>query len=186
MRVTPNKCVEDSAAEEVHCPQEHEKVVKINIKHFKEKRMRVDDIDVNSLPRPIRSSTPTPLTDTLTIMAGNLDILLEDEHMESTLDEYAMVEPNLPISDELDSDESLKKYITVHKTKPKTPASASGQFESNASKEEYCKGWVQQQQGVSTNNGDAPPSLYASSINLADSLMDITSVSRNVPSKNYC
>ena len=43
----------------------------------------------------------------------------------------------------------------------------------------YCKDWMQKEEGVSTTNSDDPPSLYAPSVALSDSLLNETSVSCN-------
>ena len=45
----------------------------------------------------------------------------------------------------------------------------------------YCADWMDNQEGISTTNSDPPPSLYASSVSLNDSLLDETSISRNKP-----
>ena len=45
----------------------------------------------------------------------------------------------------------------------------------------YCTDWMSKQHGISMTNCDAPPSLYAPSVALSDSLSDVTSVLCNAP-----
>ena len=48
----------------------------------------------------------------------------------------------------------------------------------------YCQEWMCKEEGISTENEDAPPSLYDSTVCMTDSLLDVTSISRNVPPKD--
>ena len=45
-------------------------------------------------------------------------------------------------------------------------------------KESYCKTWMQNEDRIKTENAEPPPSLYASSVTLSESLLDTTSVSQ--------
>ena len=40
---------------------------------------------------------------------------------------------------------------------------------------------MMEHKGVSTNNTDKPPSLYEPSVNFSNSLLEVTSISRNIP-----
>ena len=40
---------------------------------------------------------------------------------------------------------------------------------------------MEKESGVSSNNDDVAPSLYDTTVNMSESLLDITSVSHNVP-----
>ena len=50
----------------------------------------------------------------------------------------------------------------------------------NITPEEHCIEWMGENSGICTNNGEEAPSLYAPSVKLSDSILDVTSVSRNV------
>ena len=166
------------------------KGLKIHSKHFKEKSVTVDDIDLDSLKRPMRSSTPTPSICESTIVAGHLDLSNQEQAEVETTTEVneGSSDNSKEIFDprrEKELDDIFDDYSTKCKGqmvqrkrknyKKRDPDTANVQQKNN-----YCKTWMQKQDGISTNNWDAPPSLYASSVALSDSLLNITSVSRNV------
>ena len=175
-RVKPKKVPEIVASTEPM--QSSVNQFKVNQAHFKNKAVTIDDIDFDSLDVPMRSSTPTPC-DVSTILAGHLDFSLDN----TTLNE---VEEQEEVSSQSNSDEFLKSFINV-KTVPKQKktvaevAQVTEDTEEKSISKNYCQKWVQNETGVSTKNEDAPPSLYEPSIALGDSLLDITSVSRNIP-----
>ena len=118
-----------------------------NSQHFSSKKMEIDDLDVAVLGRPMRSSTPTPSVGG-TILAGHLDYYAEHE---------ADISKDLKIHDNTTSKPTENKNM-----EPKL---------------KYCNEWMHNEKGVSSTNIDKPPSLYEPSVQLSDSLLDITSIS---------
>ena len=178
MHVTPNKCAEDFGMKTNFTSIG----VKINKKHFKEKIMDIDDIDVESLARPMRSSTPTLSISGSTILAGHLDWSLDElDDDNSTLNKVETGSDDNTDSD----DEMFQQYLqrprqrSAHSNKQQTPEKKNPETQISTN-DKYRNDWIKKEEGVSTNNCDAPPSLYVPSVALSDSLMDITSVSRNV------
>ena len=51
-------------------------------------------------------------------------------------------------------------------------------------KKKYCSEWMKKEEGISHTNSDMPPSLYEPSVDLSQSLLDVTSMSRNEACKN--
>ena len=165
------------------------KGLKVNLKHFSDKCMKIDDIDVEAIGRPMRSSTPTPSISGSTILAGHLDYSLDAfDDLDSTLH----TQEKSADSDENDSerDEFFNQYLPPSQRKQlaakpkaviKETASDHDSKTTIPNKNNYCEDWMKKEQGVSTTNSNAPPSLYNASIALSDSLLDITSVSRNDP-----
>ena len=155
--------------------------MKLNVKHFIEKKKTtVDDIDLEFLQRPMKCSTPTPSVDNSTILAGHLDISITD--IASTMDDKEEI--GLADMPDLDNDDDIfTPYISAIKRKSSTtkPVPKLSEVETSSDKNTYCSDWIVKNDGVSTNNADAPPSLYDPSVALSDSLMNITSVSRNIP-----
>ena len=178
MTVTPKRKDEGYALQERSSLTP--KKFKLNEKHFSEKNMNVSDIDIDTLDRPIRCSTPTPSISGSTILAGHLDYTIDE--MDTTLDRNEDNED--PLSD--DDDDFFKKFINVPDRKHdnggrKAEESGGGSVENiDKNKNTLCTEWIKNESGVCTNNGDEPPSLYAPSAALSDSLLDITSVSRNI------
>ena len=148
--------------------------MKVNMKHFKKKKKEIDEIDVSFLEKPMRSSTPTPSIDGSTILAGNLDIAIDDKQMNDTLDFYAGI--NTPIDDEETDDddtvgEIFQKYLATQQKKGFMTPDARKVHERTSvdkvvEKEKspkieapvsYCKQWMAQEEGISTNNSDPPP-----------------------------
>ena len=179
--MTPKKCAGDFGIQVTKAIKESGYPLKVNVQYFKKKKKTVDDIDVNYLQQPIRSSTPTPSeTDCSTIMAGHLDYTIDEEYERS-------VQPSTDINEtENESQDSLECYLLdlnakstsrgVEKKKKHTFEDKT-QSKSNG----YCQDWMQKEQGVSTTNSDAPPSIYEPSLILSKSLLDVTSISRNEP-----
>ena len=151
----------------------HGKMFKVHKKHFKEKNMMVDDINFKYLQWPIRASTPTHSVCDSTILAGHLDTAIIDG-----LEEDAMNKTAADTNDNSD-DEMLNKYINTFTSRPAVKVDmAAHKLPEN--KEKYCTDWMKKCDGVSTTNSDVAPSLYAPSVAMSDSLMNVTSVSRNV------
>ena len=151
------------------------KPLKLNVQHFTTKQMEIGDIDVNMMDRPMQCSTPNPNLDT-TILAGHLDYAIETgqrEESESTSTEAT------------DSDDFLQQFLLKHlKTKKENDVITAVKHEvksNNTEKESYCNDWVKKENGISTNNFDTAPSLFDSTVDISPSLLDITSVSCNVP-----
>ena len=175
--------------------------LKVNKKHFKEKNMNIEDIDIESINQPIRSSTPTPSVSDSTILAGHIDYSMIDD-LDST-----MCTKNLDACEQDDDidvlDEVFQQYVqeskgnsSVHRKKEakktgdgdKISDTDEGITDTNkfVNKDNYCKDWMEKHDGINTNNVEAPPSLYAPSLDMSMSLMDITSVSRNLqPETGY-
>ena len=182
MRVTPEKSAGTSKIDV--SPVATSKQLKVNKKHFKEKNMTVDD-NFDYLQTPMRCSTPTPSVCGSTIMAGHLDFSMIDDLEDTILPANEEVDREINDDDDNDDNENesavddafMMQFINVGTHKPK-PADKG--MKNEESKDKYCKDWIYKSDGVSTNNSDAPPSLYAQSVAMSDSLMDITSVSRNV------
>ena len=90
------------------------KSFKLNVKYFAQKQKTVEEIDVDSLRQPMRSSTPTPSTDGSTILAGNLDVTLDDlatgiEETDDLLGEDLLGEASC-LAD-IENDNLFKPYI---------------------------------------------------------------------------
>ena len=71
-----NMCVTPKKTEYVF--QKEPKPFKFNQKHFREKNMKVDEIDVDYLQWPFRASTPTPSISSSTVLASHLDYTVND------------------------------------------------------------------------------------------------------------
>ena len=168
MRVMPTK-TDDSATPNPN-PVIHAKKFKVNRKHFKEKNMMVDDINFDYLEHPMRSSTPTPSVSESTILAGNLDLTMLDDLEETEVNSTVMQKNEDTDDDDDDHDDRFEQSLRKAKAKPFTGNAPNGK------NDKYCKDWMQKCEGVCTNNYEPPPSLYAPSVALSTSLMDITSV----------
>ena len=173
MKMTPTKCSETLKGVDVKDLEVTAEIKSSGLKFgqepFKKKKMHIDEIDVDSLKTPMRCSTPTPSLDASTIVAGHLDYSIEETQAEST-----------EVPEPTSSEEMLMKFVNVpSRPKPIVPVDTKPD-EKNMEKLEYCKDWVENESGISSTNSDVPPSLYASTVNMSDSLLDITSVSRNV------
>ena len=173
-RMTHKKCAEDFGIDVTSQLKKSSKTLKINKKYFAEKNMKIDDIDIDVLEQPIRSSTPTPSIGSSTILAGNIDVSLND--VEETLDDDEITD--------LEKDDLFRLYIVASKRNslrrkehvvPDPSATTTGSL----SKTTYCSDWMKKNDGVSTNNIDAPPSLYEPSVTLSDTLLNLTSISCN-------
>ena len=165
--------------------------IKVEKEHFIKKKMKIDDIDIEYLARPVRSSTPTPINDGSTIMAGHLDFTIDADDLDSTVCEQ------VPDENEShnDSDDIFQPYLkkirkkTVNSTtkdKCTDESYADNHHQRPVTTEmskklTLCSAWMAKEDGVSTNNTDEPPSIYEPSLALSDSLLDVTSVSRNPP-----
>ena len=185
MHITPRRPIE-------HFPFE-QTGLKVNRKHFHEKHMTVDEIDIESLQHPMRASTPMPSIPESTIVAGHLNFSTDEveTRIQSTDDISSDSEEVEDIQREKEMDEIFAPYMqkikrnshsTGHKSENVTPITDATSYNESTmqNKNKCCKDWMQKEEGVSTNNYDAPPSLYAPSVALSDSLLDMTSVSRNV------
>ena len=80
-----------------------------------------------------------------------------------------------------DCDEILDEYLLKMKEKS-TPW--LGENVTAGHKENYCSDWITKNSGVSTTNNHSPPSLYEPSVALSNSLLNVTSVSRNASPEN--
>ena len=168
--MTPKKCAESFGIGVTNAIK-NSAGVKFNMSHFKSKKLEIDEIDVDSLQNPIRSSTPTPSIDSSTIIASHLDysgigddLVCDDEPTDKQEDH--------------DKDEILQSYIDAANKKVRsTPVMKQASQESD----NYIKDWMKKEDGVCEDNTDVAPSLYALSVTLSDSLLDVTSVSRNIP-----
>ena len=177
MHVTPKKSSDAVLNEDSTHPSmlkrsklAKEKVIKVNIKHIREKTLTVDDVDLEYLQKPIRSSTPTPNISSSTILAGHLDVSIL-ETFEAT-HEHTEAED----TDDDDSDDFLQQYMTKKKPSPSPVTCLQKKDPHIAASNTYCKDWMDKQQGVSSTNSDVPPSLYAPSVAISETLMDVTSV----------
>ena len=139
----------------------------------------ISDIDGMEL-RPIRSSTPTPSIGTSTILAGNIDVSLDGHDLDTSLEQMTTADDNF---EDLENDELFKPYMEAALRRSNMKATARKNRDTpilGSSKNNYCSDWIEKNEGVCTNNLDAPPSLYEPSVALSDSLLNVTSVSRNV------
>ena len=145
--------------------------LKMNDSYFTKKKMVIDEIDVESL-KPIRCSTPTPSVDGSTILAGHLDYSIDGNEDTNSTSENKTDESD---NDDYDTDDGLKPVLekmNIQSNKKKQNTTPK--------KSTYCNEWMKREEGVSTENSDPPPSLYNSTISFSDSLLDVTSVSRNM------
>ena len=145
--------------------------MKFNLDHFSTKNMTIGDIDLHTPQQLIRCSTPTHSHDGSTILAGNLD--WSDDATEDFEDENE-VHNN-------DIGEILQPYVDNLKRKALPVRSKLKEPNYTSSKNTYCSNWMKTQDGVSTENTDIPPSIYDSSVDFSNSLLDITSISHNLP-----
>ena len=192
---TPKKCAEDFGIAVTNAIKSSGKPLKFSTKHFREKSTTINEIDVDSLARPMRSSTPTPSISASTIVAGNLDIdFLNTEELDSTFHSTGVAEVGDSEND--DDDDIFKPYLDKLKKKLPHPNSRKNTAQdetgqvlkqgkssvslTDSQKKSYCTDWMQKNSGVSTNNCDAPPSIFEDSVALPENLLNITSVSRNV------
>ena len=142
----------------------------------------------------MRSSTPTPSTDGSTILAGHQDIGLNEDYLEDTkwydetgslFQDETLQSSTEDVSRPATPQKIIQKEENVVETPQKIIQKEENMVENDLepqSKIMYCNDWVQNESGVSTNNTDIAPSIYAPSISLSDSLLDVTSISRSVPS----
>ena len=179
-RLTPEKLAEQNPTDVKDSVKSHiAPGLKVDTEHFKKKNMKIEDIDIDSLNAPIRSSTPTPsINDASTIIAGNLDVsLLEDD--------ATLASPFIS-SETIASDDVLETILKDLKV-PQSKQRMTRQIKEEEKKEDlsktnsYCNEWVKKERGVSTTNTDVAPSIYDTTVALSDSLLDLTSISRNVP-----
>lgn len=77
------------------------------------------------------------------------------------------------------TDKLLKQYITKKYPTTVKPRNLQKKDLEQKDKYNYCKDWMAHEDGISSTNSDIPPSLYAPSLNFSDSLLDLTSISRN-------
>ena len=167
------KSVENSGIEETESKKYCGQQIKLNDSHFKKKKLHIGDIEFESLGTPMRSSTPTP-SDASTILAGHLDFGLGDDDMGLTGVFEAANEQNGDLFKPIVTCEDMS--MAADFTKPKeTPAETN----SNGPKGSYCSEWMAKENGVSLENADIPPSIFDNTVSMSDSLLDITSVSRN-------
>ena len=78
--------------------------------------MKIDNIELDEVMRPIRSSTLTPSISASTIMAGNIDVYLDDFDDDLT-NEVSSNKPNSDDSDNGDSNDFFSQYATPTKRK---------------------------------------------------------------------
>ena len=145
------------------------KKLKFNMKHFHEKQLNIDDIDVECLQCPMRCSTPTPSHDGSKILAGHLDVSFDD--LFSTLDQELDEEDN-EVIDDADNEyyEFLQQFVnkctTPTKVEKKQAQKSSctdknpfhgKEHASEMAKRSYCNDWMEKEVGVSTDNNDVPP-----------------------------
>ena len=102
-RITPKKCAEDFGITITKSIQRKAPGLKFNKKHFIQKRTTVDEVDLHFLEQPLRCSTPTDSVDGLTILAGNLDVTLDD--VKSAIAETNQMEVDLPYTTDFDEDD---------------------------------------------------------------------------------
>ena len=162
---TNRKPVENSVVEVAGEPKTAHSV-KFNKKYFAHKNMKVDDIDLVCLQKPMRSSTPTPSVDESTIMAGNIKMSLDWNDLEQSVQA-----PQSAAADVVAKNKEIFPLSTGKSDGEEHCTQPSGGVN-------YCTDWIVKSDGVSTNNSDAPPSLYAPSVALSDSLLNTTSISR--------
>ena len=171
MRVTPTKSCGDKSV--VNQNGKVGNVFKVERKKFKNKHMTIADINFEALQTPICCSTPTPSISGSTIVAGHFNVSIIDD-IGDELPNYDDIEEN--DNGKTDCDEILDEYLSKM-NKKSTPW--LGENVMAGHKENYCSDWITKNSGVSTNNTDAPPLLYEPSVVLSDSLLNVTSVSRN-------
>ena len=157
---------------------------KLDNNYFNQKKLEVEDIDVNALEYPMRSSTPTPSNDR-TIMAGHLDPYLHDsdslERNSESMEDPELDEFLQPYLNKCNRNHNISTKKTLEKDGGcKTEKPLPTDIGHTTEKQDYCTAWMSNENGVSTTNTDIPPSLYEPSILLSKSLLDVTSVSRNV------
>ena len=192
IRLTPNKQA-NSFGESHITNSSNKNSIKIDTKHFATKNKSVGDLDIESLPTPIRCSMPTPSTDGSTILVGHLDFSLgpdESELNSKCEDEFEETEDDADEGDDdaddddNDDDEMFKEFINtptrMNTVKHKKIYNEKEDIELHR-KNMLCSKWMQNETGISTNNNDVAPSLYEPSVTLSGSLLDVTSVSHNIP-----
>ena len=182
IRLMPKKCAESFGIQITKAIKSSAGYMKMNKYHFLKKKKYVDDIDVEYLMTPIRCSTPTPSHDGSTILAGHLYYSIDKMSATKEMDAKSEDE-NDPLAHVLQNIK-IKPSKRERKDIPEQQRSSTQEDNEEVSrKHSYCSEWMQQEHGVSTTNSDVPPSLYGSSIHLSESLLDVTSISRNIPPK---
>ena len=130
------------------------KPLKLNTEHFKEKKIMVDEIDVDSIQKPIRASTPTPSVTASTVLARHLDFSLDD--IDTTLEKKEEVSTD---SDDRELNKILELYLKNVKRHEVQHKNIKKEVQKDSdiipNKNQYCKEWMKQEEGVSTNNCDA-------------------------------
>ena len=167
-KMTPKKC-DGKFGIEVTEPIKAQPL-KFSQQHFSKKRKDVGEIDVKILDRPIRCSTPTPSHDA-TILAGHIDFPSDLDNTMAACDD---AENLLTVA------ETFIKPMEKEGSAENTKSKAKSQ-ENRQDKTDYCTEWMATQSGVCTNNSDVAPSLYEPTVELSESLLNVTSVSRNTP-----
>ena len=180
IRMAPTKYADQCTSTDAIDSQIKSSGLKIDMDYFTKKNMQIDDFDfdIDAMDMPMRSSTLTPSMDSSTIVAGHLDYSIIDDIQE----EYKS-------SEESTSDGVLSEYFAQFPPKTRLPVKSlqrtSKETPEKEVKQSYCKTWMQNEDGISPDNNDPPPSLYTSSVTLSDSQLDTTSISCNINAKNY-
>ena len=142
--ITPTKCPDESqSGTDVKDATEPSKPkMKINMKHFNMKNMKVEDIAIDAeFGKPMRCSTPTP-GDTSTIMAGHLDFTIDGDYFDETF-----------TSDKQEDDGNFIDMQKKNEEKKEEDRAITN-------KNSYCEDWMKKEKGVSTTNSDIAPSIF--------------------------
>ena len=147
---TPKKCAEDFRINVTEAIKSSGTGLKMNMEHFHQKKLNINEIEVDSLLQLIRCSTPTNL-DASTILAG---------HFDCTIDEMDVICNSAVKSFETDSDDSLNKYLNSHVHDQRPKETKRNLFGPNKEKEvttlkmSYCQDWMRHENGISMTNTD--------------------------------